>query len=77
MSDPLRLLVQFEDLSLHMIESKAKREIGQYHLSWSREEALSSIKQLEMVSRSAEAGPNVPSYVKRMNQGQDSLNSVP
>lgn len=77
MSDPLNLLLQFEDLSLHMIESKGQRQIGQYHLSWSREEALSQIKQLEIVKSNTEAGPNVPNYVKHMNQGTDSIDKVP
>ena len=30
MSNPLSLLVQFEDLSLHMIESDSGRQMGQY-----------------------------------------------
>lgn len=60
-----------------MVESKGQRQIGSYHLTWSREEALSQIKQLEIVRSNMEAGPNVPNYVKQMNQGTDSLDKVP
>jgi hypothetical protein len=41
MSDPKNLLVQFEDLSLHMIESEGGRQLGKYHVTWTKEEGLS------------------------------------
>lgn len=67
MRDQANLLVQFEDLSLHMIESEGGKNLGKYHISWSSEQAMSEIKQLELLKANAQATDQGLSYLKTMD----------